>query len=207
MTTIIAPSKQVAFASTSEISGPKSSNESPQLARESDEIPGPERYSTKDLLLLLTLFFAPMIIVSIALLTLLVFRTPWRIRFTNNGSNELPVNLTLVASNAYYTDISQGSVSLVSGWASHAATFVMPYFMILFSYCVAREVALRRPTEETINNTREIHDLLHGLLKGVWKDTWAWFKFTFQGRRPGMVDNVRALHMAAVGMIISCFFA
>jgi hypothetical protein len=148
-----------------------------------------------------------MIIVSIALLTLLVFRTPWRIRFTNNGSNELPVNLTLVASNAYYTDISQGSVSLVSGWASHAATFVMPYFMILFSYCVAREVALRRPTEETINNTREIHDLLHGLLKGVWKDTWAWFKFTFQGRRPGMVDNVRALHMAAVGMIISCFFA
>jgi hypothetical protein len=210
MATIIAPPKQVALASTSEISGPKSSNESPQVARESEEVPsspGPERYNTKDLLLLLTLFFGPMIIVSIALLTLLVFRTRWHIRFNqDDGSNELPIDLTMVSNDSYYTEISQGKVSLVSGWASHAAIFVMPYFMILFSYCVAREVALKRPTEETINNTREIHDLLYGLLKGVWKDTWAWFKFTFQERRSETVDNVRALHLAAVGMMISCFF-
>jgi hypothetical protein len=83
----------------------------------------------------------------------------------------------------------------------------MPYFMVLFSYCVAREVALKRPPAETINNTREIHDLLHGLLTGVWKDTFTWVKFTWQGRRHESVDSVRALHLAAIGMMISLFFA
>jgi hypothetical protein len=113
----------------------------------------------------------------------------------------------MVSNSSYYTFIGQAWVSIVSGWASHAAFFVMPYFMILFSYCVAREIALQRPAVETINNTREIHDLLHGLFTGAWKDTLTWVKFTWQGKRYETMDRVRALHLAAVGMIISLFFA
>jgi hypothetical protein len=196
--------------STSEISGPKTSNEPPLVGRGSDESPEPpasERYTTKDLLIRLAIIFFPMVIVSTFLLVLLVIPQGWRVYFKDNGTNELPVNLTMISNNSYYTSISQGRVSVVSGWASHAASFVMPYFMVLFSYCVAREVALKRPPAETINNTREIHDLLHGLLTGVWKDTFTWVKFTWQGRRHESVDSVRALHLAAIGMMISLFFA
>ena len=196
--------------STSEISGPKTSNEPPLVGKGSEENPRPptsERYTTKDLLIRLAIIFFPMVIVSIFLLVLLVIPQGWRVYFKDNGTNELPVNLTMISNNSYYTSISQGRVSVVSGWASHAASFVMPYFMVLFSYCVAREVALKRPPAETINNTREIHDLLHGLLTGVWKDTFTWVKFTWQGRRHESVDSVRALHLAAIGMMISLFFA
>jgi hypothetical protein len=196
--------------STSEISGPKTPNEPPLVGRGSDENPEPpasERYTTKDLLIRLAFIFFPMVIVSIFLLVLLVIPQGWRVYFEDNGTTELPVNFTMVSNNSYYTSISQGRVSIVSGWASHAAFFVMPYFMILFSYCVAREVALKRPAAETINNTREIHDLLHGLLTGAWKDTLTWVKFTWQGKRHETVDHIRALHLAAVGMIISLFFA
>ena len=214
MATTIPPPKQVVFAitdvggSTSEISRPKSSNESPPLGRASEEIPEPpERYSIKDLLLLLAILFCPMFIVSTILLVFLFIPTTWRVIFTANGTSELPVNLTRVSNNSYYTTVSQGKVSLVSSWASHSSVFVMPYFMVLFSYCVAREVALRRPAEETINNTREIYDLLHGLLKGAWKEIWAWVKFTYQGKRPEIVDDLRALHLTAVGMLISLLFA
>ena len=213
MATTIPPPKQV-FAiagvgrSTSEISRPKSSNESPPSGKANEEIPElPEGYSIKDLLLLLAILFCPMFIVSIVFLVLLLFPSIWNIVFRNNGTNELPVDLTRVSNDSYYTTISQGKVSLVSSWASHTSVFVMPYFMVLFSYCVAREVALRRPAAETINNTPEIYDLLHGLLKGAWKETWAWVKFTYQGKRPETVDNLRALHLAAVGMLTSLLFA
>jgi hypothetical protein len=196
--------------STSEISGPKTSNEPPLVCRGNEENPEPpisERYTTKDLLIRLAIIFFPMIIVSTFLLVLLVIPQGWRVYFKDNSTPELPVDLTMVSKSSYYTSISQGRVSVVSGWASHAAFFVMPYFMILFSYCVAREVALKRPPPETINNTREIHDLLHGLLTGAWKDTLTWVKFTWQGKRHEAVDGVRALHLAAIGMMISLFFA
>ena len=147
-----------------------------------------------------------MVIVSLVLLVFLFLHDPWHVRFQDNGTNELPVNLTRVSNDSYYTTISPGKVSLISGWASQAALFVMPYFMILFSFCVAREVAFERPAADTINNTRELHDLLHGLLKGTWKDIWAWVKFIYRGKRSQRVDDVRALHLAAVGMIISLLF-
>jgi hypothetical protein len=207
--------KQVAFASTSrgvstsEISGTEVSSESPLPARESDETPKAQdpQYTLAELLLRLAIVFIPMIIVSTFLLLLLVLPRPWRVNFKDNGTEELPVNLTMVSNNAYYTSISPGKVSVVSGWASHAAFFVMPYFLVLFSYCVAREVALKRPAAEAIDNTREIHDLLHSLLTGAWKETWTWIKFIRQGKRYEAVNNLRALHLAAVGMMISLSFA
>jgi hypothetical protein len=187
------------------MSGPKPSNESPLLGRESNEfpqLPEPQRYTLRDMLLILAILCLPMVIVSLVLLVFLFIHHPWRVRFQDNGTTELPVDFTMVSKDSYYTEISPGKVSLISGWASHAALFVMPYFMILFSFCVAREVAFKRPASEIIDNTREIHDLLHGLLKGVWKDIWAWVKFICQGKRSKRADNVRALHLAAVGMII-----
>jgi peptidoglycan biosynthesis protein MviN/MurJ (putative lipid II flippase) len=181
--------------STSEISGPKTFNEPPLVGRGSDENPEPrasERYTTKDLLIRLAIIFFPMIIVSTFLLVLLVIPQGWRVFFEDIGTTELPVNFTMVSNNSYYTSISQGRVSIVSGWASHAAFFVTPYFMILFSYCVAHEVALERPAAETINNTREIYDLLHGLLTGAWKDTLTWVKFTWHSKRLETLDGVLA---------------
>ena len=79
--------------------------------------------------------------------------------------------------------------------------------MILFSYFVAREVALKRPSVETIDGTREIRDLLQSLLKEGWKEIWTWFKFSFQGERPVTAIEDRAVNVAAVGLIISLLFA
>ena len=169
MATAIPPPEQVALGSSSDITGPKPSNESPLLGMESNEFsqtPEPRRYTLKDMMLLLAILCLPMVIVSLVLLVFLFIHGLWGVRFQDNGTNELPVNLTRFSNDSYYTTISPGKVSLVSGWASQAALFVMPYFMILFSFCVAREVAFKRPAAETINSTWELHDLLHGLLRG-----------------------------------------
>jgi hypothetical protein len=210
MATIVTPIKQAIHsitdvdATTTEANGP---NKSPQSSEDGlGTSKSPKRDSIIDLLLLLSILFVPMLAISLVLLAFMFFSAE-RVVFENNGTPELPVNFVNVANDSYYTLIGPSKVALVSGWASHASFFVMPYFMILFSYCVAREVALNRPPVATIDKTQEIHDLLQGLLKGAWKEIWAWIKFTYQGKRSETPDDVRAVNLAAVGMMISFLFA
>ena len=160
-----------------EINSAKLANESSSSGQNDEEKPGPrERYKLRDLFLVLSILFFSMLAISLLLLAFL-FWSSLHIVFEDNGTPELPVNLSRVSNSSYYTVIGPSRVALVSGWASHASFFVMPYFMILFSYFVAREVALKRPSVETIDGTREMHDLLQSLLKGAWREIWTWFKF------------------------------
>lgn len=209
MATAIEPPKQVTIvtADVDRTSSERNETEKiPPSGQASRDVPkAPERYSMKDLLLLLGIIFLPMLAISLILLAFTFFAR-FHITFNTNGTSELPVDHSSASKYSYYTTIGQSKVSLVSSWASHASQFVMPFFMVLFSFCVAREVSGNRPRQETIENTKEIHDLLHSLLKGVWKELWPWFKFTYQGKRAKTPDDLRALHLAALGIMISFLF-
>lgn len=154
-----------------------------------------------DLLLAFPMLFVPMLAMALTLLAS-VYYTPKRVKSPDNGTVPLPVDLTSVSNNSYYTMIGPSKFVLVSSWASTAAQFVIPPFMPLFSFFVARETTLQQNKAST---PKEVPDLLQGLLKGSWPEIWRWMKSTF--RRETTSSELRPVHVAAVGALAARFFA
>ena len=84
MATAIPHPEQGTLGSSSDVSGPKPSNESPLLGRESNYFPSPseaQRYTMKDMLLLLAILCVPMVVVSLVLLVFLFLHDLLHVRF------------------------------------------------------------------------------------------------------------------------------
>lgn len=122
--------EQHLVASSESITTPAKDNPIPQVT---------ERARSWDLLLTFAMLFVPMLGIALILLAF-VFYTHKRVKFRDNGTAALPVNLAFVSNRSYYTSIGATKFVLVSSWASTASQFVIPPFMLLFSFFVAREI-------------------------------------------------------------------
>jgi hypothetical protein len=148
------------------------------------------------------MLLGPMLGIPLILLAF-VFYSDKHVTFKEHGTTALPANQSSVSHSSYYTSVDATEFVLVSSWASTASQFVIPPFMLLFSFFVAREITRQCDAPSTV---QEVSDhMLQGLLKGSWPELWAWVKYT--ARRERRSSELRALHVAAVGSVLAVFFA
>lgn len=167
----------------------------------------PKAYTLKDLLVIFLLVFLPMMTVAFVAMAFVFFATTREV-FPNNGTFTLPIiriGSDQIAKDSFYTEIGPSRFALISTWAGHCSLLSMPWFMILFSYLVARD--FHGPNAEAIKGTKEIHELMQAILKGTWKETSTYFKITFTKKGSHKRSQLRALHVAATGLIVTIVFS
>ncbi|KAG7007782.1 hypothetical protein G7Y79_00008g024200 [Physcia stellaris] len=121
----------------------------------------------RDIFLAFTIVSLPLLVIAILLLAF-VFRAEREIPDNDTDNLELPVNNSL-SSDAFYTRKDIGDFLLVGSWASNFATLTIAPFMLLFSYAVAREVALQ--SDKNHENPSTGLPLLQEILRGL---RWAY---------------------------------
>ncbi|OCL02135.1 hypothetical protein AOQ84DRAFT_424282 [Glonium stellatum] len=149
------------------------------------------------LLVAFVVLFIPMVALPLLLIAF-VYIPAYRQYFPNNGTPELPVNLSAVSNSSYYTYVNGTTITLVSSWAPNMAQFGTAPFMFIFSFLVAFELASERNHSATHDN-----DILLGLLQGGWQGILEWIKSVLHGNRV----KDRAIHVAAIGALLSCIFS
>jgi hypothetical protein len=167
----------------------------------------PKAYTLKDLLIVFLLVFLPMMTVAFVAMAFIFFASTREV-FPDYDSFTLPVirnGSDQLAKDSFYTTIGPSRFSLISTWAGHCSLLSMPWFMILFSYLVARD--FHGPNAEAIKGTKEIHELMQAILKGTWKETTTYFKITFTKKGSHKRSQLRALHVAATGLIVTIIFS
>jgi hypothetical protein len=169
-----------------------------------------EPYTVKELILVYMLLSLPLIFFILLLLFVLVVRKGLLSVEEPAGSSqaELPCDFDSISKYYYYyyynSDqiISGSQVSLIGSTGFSIAIFVVPWFLILYSYVVARQVDTSQ-LKKIIDN-RDGSNLTHSLLKGTWQDLFVWIEY--KRKRPNdMPWNV--LDKAVVGLIIALFFS
>jgi hypothetical protein len=113
-----------------------------------------ERERSWELLLTSGMLLGPTLGIPLILLAF-VFYTDKRVTFNEHGTRALPVNLSSISNSSYFTSIRATKFVLVSSWASTVSQFVIPPFMLPFSFFIAREITRQCDAPSTI---QEISD-------------------------------------------------
>ncbi len=106
--------------------------------------------------------------------------------------------------------VSGSQVALVGSTSFQIGMFVIPWFLVLYSYVVAKDVIARHIPVQEIGN-RDVDTLVHSLLKGTWQDLllyleWLRLPKREKQKQPGKAQAFIAVRMAATGLLISLLF-
>lgn len=153
----------------------------------------------RDIFLAFTIVSLPLLVIAILLLAF-VFRAEREIPDNDTDNLELPVNNSL-SSDAFYTRKDIGDFLLVGSWASNFATLTIAPFMLLFSYAVAREVALQ--SDKNHENPSTGLPLLQEILRGAQVGVWHWLAAKTYKRNKALKTSVRAIDFAALGLFVA----
>ena len=156
------------------------------------------------------MLFVPMLAVPLILLAFVKYSS-FRQEFKENGTRELPVDLSNVTAYYYYTTISVGHIATVSGWASTAGQFIMAPFMFLFSFLVAKGLVddMRDVPSATIRDVQveygNEYELLQGLAKAAWQDALkgVWRFCSYLVFRDDKISKRHAVKTATIGAAMS----
>ena len=160
-----------------------------------------EKTRRRDLLLAFTLLFVPLLAIPLIFLAF-VFYTTRHVTFPDKSTPRLPLN-SHPLSKSYYTTVSAGSFTLVGSWASTLAQFVLAPFMALFSFYVAREIALKRGDG---SEPLEMRNVMHEILRANPASIWQWLTYTvnpIQARKGERQYSLRPVHIAALGLTLA----
>lgn len=163
------------------------------------ERPQAPRLSRKrDIFLAFTIVSLPLLVIAILLLAF-VFLAEREIPDNYTDNPQLPL-LNLTSSDAFYTRKDAGDFLLVGSWASNFATLMIAPFMLLFSYAVAREVALQ--SAQNHENPGAWLPLLQEILRGTHVGIWHWLAVKTCNRDKALKSAVRAIDFAALGLFL-----
>ncbi|KAI9684249.1 MAG: hypothetical protein M1822_005722 [Bathelium mastoideum] len=175
--------------------------------RQEARIPSKSTHPRRQILFSFVLLLVPLLGVSLILI-IFVFYKQFHFVFPENGNRDLPTTYLNKSSDAYFTHLGIGKVTLVSSCASTATQFVLTPFMFLFSFVVARELSqpgLDHSDAKGVSRVTDwddkTQDTFKGLLKGSWQDLLNWIYYEPLWRRKG--GSFKPVHVAAFGALVS----
>ncbi|KAI9661810.1 MAG: hypothetical protein M1821_009049 [Bathelium mastoideum] len=175
--------------------------------RQEARIPSKSMHPRRQILFSFVLLLVPLLGVSLIPI-IFVFYKQFHFVFPENGNRDLRVVYPNRSSDAYFTYIGVGKVTLVSSWASTATQFVLTPFMFLFSFVVARELSQSGPDDSDVKGVSRMtawddktQDTFKGLLKGSGQDLSNWIYYIPLWRRKQ--GSFKPIHVAAIGALLS----
>lgn len=151
-----------------------------------------------DLVAAFAIVFIPMSAIA-CILCALVFWGERAIIYRHEGSGSLELPTITPPSNSYYTTTDAGDFLLVGSWASTLASSIVPSFMLLYSFVVAKEMTRIQEDSADVNT----FTLLYEILNGSWNGALHWVQWMILRRRKIDRSSARAVNIAALVLVIA----
>lgn len=133
------------------------------------------------------------------ILCALVFWGGRAVIYRHEGSGSRDLRTIIPSNNSYYTKTDAGDFLLVGSWASTLASFIIPSFMLLYSFVVAKEMTRIQKKIADGNN----FTLLYEILNGSWNGALHWVQWMILRRRKIDKSSARAVNIAALVFVIA----